>query len=74
MTFSLKKTTCFLIYPSCIIYYRKYCGRHDPKFVYALQQLVQYSNEFIQDNSTVELAKVNYRYDNIFLRKSYKYI
>lgn len=38
--------------------YRKYCGRNSPKFIYALQQLVQFSNEFIQDPSTVELAQV----------------
>lgn len=39
--------------------FRKYCGRNSPKFVYALQQLVQYSNEFIQDQSSVDLSQVN---------------
>ncbi|CAF1336855.1 unnamed protein product [Rotaria sp. Silwood1] len=41
-------------------YAAKYCGRNSPKYVYALQQLVQYSNEFIQDASTVELAQYTF--------------
>ena len=32
--------------------------RNSPKFIYALQQLVQFSNEFIQDPSSVQLAQV----------------
>ncbi|CAF5099359.1 unnamed protein product, partial [Rotaria magnacalcarata] len=35
----------------------KYCGRNSPKYIHALQQLLQYSNEFIQDQSSVELAQ-----------------
>ncbi|CAF1012557.1 unnamed protein product [Rotaria sp. Silwood1] len=38
-------------------YAAKYCGRNSPKYIHALQQLVQYSNEFIQDPSSVELAQ-----------------
>lgn len=37
---------------------RKYCGKNSPKYIYALQQLVQYSIEFIQDPTSVELAQV----------------
>ncbi|CAF5190683.1 unnamed protein product, partial [Rotaria magnacalcarata] len=39
-------------------YAGKYCGRNSPKYIHALQQLLQYSNEFIQDQSSVELAQV----------------
>ncbi|CAF2998869.1 unnamed protein product [Rotaria sp. Silwood2] len=38
-------------------YAAKYCGRNSPKYIHALQQLLQYSNEFIQDQSSVELAQ-----------------
>ncbi|CAF3173956.1 unnamed protein product [Rotaria socialis] len=38
-------------------YAGKYCGRNSPKYIHALQQLLQYSNEFIQDQSSVELAQ-----------------
>jgi hypothetical protein len=38
--------------------FRKYCGRNSPKFIYALQQLVQFSNEFIQDPSSIQLSQV----------------
>ncbi|CAF1322827.1 unnamed protein product [Adineta steineri] len=38
-------------------YAAKYCGQNSPKYVYALHQLVQFSNEFIQDLSSVELAQ-----------------
>ncbi|CAF0848066.1 unnamed protein product [Rotaria sordida] len=38
-------------------YATKYCGRNSPIYIHALQQLVQYSNEFIQDRSSVELAQ-----------------
>ncbi|UJR14068.1 hypothetical protein I4U23_001065 [Adineta vaga] len=38
-------------------YAAKYCGQNSPKYVFALQQLVQFSNEFIQDPSSVELAQ-----------------
>lgn len=37
---------------------RKYCGRNHPKYIQALLQLLQYSNEFIQDRTSVELAQV----------------
>ncbi len=40
------------------VFNRKYCGKNSPKYIYALQQLVLYSNEFIQDPSSVELAQV----------------
>ncbi|CAF1454198.1 unnamed protein product [Rotaria sordida] len=60
-------------------YHRKYCGRNSPKYVYALQQLVQYSNEFIQDASTVELAqytfdraRIVYGYESLVVAHSHR--
>ncbi|CAF2266002.1 unnamed protein product [Rotaria magnacalcarata] len=60
-------------------YATKYCGRNDPKFVYALQQLVQFSNEFIQDTSTIELSKYTfdrartiYGYESIVVAHSHR--
>ncbi|CAF4161667.1 unnamed protein product, partial [Rotaria magnacalcarata] len=54
-------------------------GRNDPKFVYALQQLVQFSNEFIQDTSTIELSKYTfdrartiYGYESIVVAHSHR--
>ncbi|CAF1367239.1 unnamed protein product [Rotaria sordida] len=60
-------------------YAAKYCGRNSPKYVYALQQLVQYSNEFIQDASTVELAqytfdraRIIYGYESLVVAHSHR--
>ncbi|CAF1631129.1 unnamed protein product, partial [Didymodactylos carnosus] len=48
----------------------KYCGQNSPQYLKALQQLVQFSNEFIQDKTTLDLAQ--YAFDRARIITGYE--